>query len=48
MNRPLWPPGAEIMAQAYEAFDAWCSEHDPDGDMDISELATRYANSETK
>jgi hypothetical protein len=44
MERPLWPPGAEIMAQAYDAFDVWCRERDPDGDMDVIELATEYAN----
>ena len=35
--------GNEIMAEAFEAFDKWRSEHDPDGDLDVIEAAKIYA-----
>jgi len=35
--------GNEIMAEAFEAFDKWRSEHDPEGDMDVIEAAKIYA-----
>jgi hypothetical protein len=41
-DRPLSPPGAEIMAQAYEAFDAWCKKRDPEGEMEPSQLVAEY------
>ena len=29
-DRPLWPPGVEIAAQAFDAFATWCVEHPSD------------------
>ena len=41
--RPAWPPGIEIQAQAYDAFDAWRQERDPEGELDILVLVELYA-----
>jgi hypothetical protein len=41
-DRPLWPPGAEIAAQAFDAFDAWRRAFDPEGEMDIVVLSRIY------
>jgi hypothetical protein len=43
-DRPFWPPGAEITAQAWDAFDRWREKHDPDGDMDLLESIWVYAD----
>lgn len=29
-DRPFWPPGAEIAAQAFDAFAEWCIDHPND------------------
>jgi hypothetical protein len=29
-DRPQWPPGAEIAAQAFDAFADWCIDHPND------------------
>lgn len=41
-DRPFWPPGSEIAAQAFDAFEAWRREHDPDGEIGILELVQAY------
>jgi hypothetical protein len=41
-DRPFHPQGAEIMAQAYDAFDAWCRGVDPDGERDLFDLINEY------
>lgn len=41
-DRPMWPPGAESAAQAFEAFDAWCAENNPDGERTLVELIDAY------
>jgi hypothetical protein len=46
-DRPAWPPGAEIQAQAYDAFEIWRREYDPDGDRDIFEMVELYAKSKS-
>lgn len=46
-DRPMWPPAAEIQAQAYDAFEAWRQEHDPDGELDLFEAIDRYAQATT-
>jgi hypothetical protein len=43
-DRPFWPPGAEITAQAWDAFDQWRAKRDPDGDMDLLEAVWAYAD----
>jgi N-acetylmuramoyl-L-alanine amidase CwlA len=43
-ERPLSPQGAEIMAQAYDAFDAWCRKRDPEGEMCPHELVAEWAS----
>lgn len=45
-SRPMWPPGAEIQAQAYDAFDAWRKVRDPDGDLSILDAIDLYAANE--
>jgi len=35
-------PGQKIVADAYEAFDRWCNEHDAEGEMDIYERVNAY------
>lgn len=42
-RRPMWPPGVEIQAQAYDAFETWRQEHDPEGDRDILEMIDLYS-----
>jgi hypothetical protein len=42
-DRPLSPPGAEKMAQAYDRFEAWCRKVDPDGEMDFDVLLAKWA-----
>lgn len=32
-----------ICGEAYRAFDRWCQEHDPDGNMDLVEQAAAYS-----
>ena len=29
-DRPMWPPGVEIAAQAFDAFSDWCIGHPND------------------
>lgn len=42
-DRPMWPPAAEIAAQAFDAFDRWCRQVDRrDKDMDLYSLALAY------
>lgn len=43
-DRPMWPPGAEITAQAFDAFQAWREMVDPDGDRSVLELVEEYGN----
>lgn len=45
-DRPLSPPGAEKMAQAYDAFEEWCRQRDPDGVMDFDQLVIEWFNRE--
>ena len=46
MSRPMWPPGAEIAAQAFDAYAAW--EHkwseDLEGFDDPYERASAYSH----
>jgi hypothetical protein len=32
----------EIQKEAWEAFERWCREYDPDGNMDFLDLAEAY------
>lgn len=42
-DRPMHPPGAEIAAQAWDAFDQWLETRVPDGrEFDLYELALEY------
>lgn len=42
-DRPMWPPGAEIAAQAFQAFELWCEAHAEElQDLDILEKVERY------
>lgn len=41
-DRPSAPCGSEIAAQAYDSFDAWCIEHDPEGDLPIHDRIYAY------
>ncbi len=34
--------GDEIVADAWAAFNQWCREHNPDGDMDTLECTEAY------
>lgn len=41
--RPMWPPGAEIAAQAFEKFSAWEERWSEDlVDIEITDRATIY------
>jgi len=42
-DRPLWPPGAEIAAQAFDAFDAWRCWFDPECEWTIEGLVEAYS-----
>lgn len=43
-SRPFWPPGAEIAAQTFEAYEKWEREHSLAlADMDILERVYLYA-----
>lgn len=46
--RPLWPPGAETAAQAFDTFEAWRRDRDPDGKWNILEALARYAERPVK
>jgi hypothetical protein len=37
-DRPLWPPGAEIAAQAFDDFAEWCLAHPDDCVLKQSEF----------
>lgn len=41
-DRPMWPPGAEIAAQAFQAFEIWRQKIDPEGEQDILDLIDTY------
>lgn len=42
-DRPFWPPGAEIAAQAFQAFDEWLVERGEClGTRDVLEQATDF------
>ena len=47
-DRPFWPPGAEITAQAFDAFQAWIDIRDPYGDRELLDLIHEYANEQTE
>lgn len=35
-------PGQKIVEEAFEAFDEWLAEHDPEGDLDLIEATKVY------
>jgi len=44
-NNAMPMTGADIVAEAFEAFDRWCAENDPDGEMDVLDQADAYSRS---
>lgn len=34
--------GEKIVAEAFAAFDQWCKEHDPEGEMDTEQRVEAY------
>jgi hypothetical protein len=47
-DRPLWPPGAELTAQAFDAFAAWTWKRDPTGTIPLDELAREWCEMHRK
>jgi hypothetical protein len=37
-------PGEQIVAEAWAAFEAWCKEFDPDGELTTFEQVEAYSN----
>lgn len=42
-DRPMWPPGAEITAQAFDSFDLWRRWFDPEGECELGMLVECYS-----
>lgn len=41
-QREYYRQGEQIAAEAWERFERWCREYDPEGNMDTIDLAEAY------